>query len=310
MKLFFTILFTSILSLGVFAQDTELATTNIIGSATLTAGAGVKLFQVPTGVVVYKRMLHNVNGAGFLLSPLPGSATTNGILCGSNSDKWITDEQLPLIAGDDLYACSSGGTAQVQWWVKGAVGIGMHNSSVKTLTFSPTNTLLTGGLSAIYTQAITVTGGTSPYYFQSISGAFSNGISMSTTGVLIGTPSVSPLSCGTVAVQATDAAGNAGSFTYTLNTPGLTVNPGSFTSANSGSTGTVIVLTSPGTLVFGTLNTNSWITLLSGTNGTGSNSLVYVTSDNSASGTVTRTGYISLTSDVFSVNQLVTQPGH
>lgn len=287
--------------------ETQIAVTNIFGTATLNSDYGVNLFQIPKGLVPLSRKLRVVTGNQIKISPVAGAATTNGLIIKA-SDGLIDDSQMPTIGVDNLYACSTGGIATVDYWIKCAGGSGAP-VAVQSLSITPL-TASTAFTDSVFTQQLSATGGTAPYYFTIISGAFSNGLSMSSAGLITGTPTVSPLSCGVPTVQAIDAKGVIGSAAINISTPGVTVNAGSFTFSNAVGTNSIIVLTVPNTMAFGTLNTNSWVSLVSGSTGTGSNTLTYAASNNSVSGTVARTGYITVTSSVFKVNHLITQPGN
>ncbi len=82
-----------------------------------------------------------------------------------------------------------------------------------SLTLLPTS-LPAATQGTAYSQTITAVGGTSPYTFAVSSGALPSGLTLTSGGVLSGTPTVNG-SFGFI-VQATDADGNAGYRTYTL----------------------------------------------------------------------------------------------
>ncbi len=97
-----------------------------------------------------------------------------------------------------------------------ATGQRAYSISVGTasLTLLPTS-LPAATQGASYSQTITAVGGTSPYTFAVSSGALPSGLNLDSSGLLSGTPTVNG-SFGFI-VQATDADGNAGYRTYTLN---------------------------------------------------------------------------------------------
>ncbi len=94
-----------------------------------------------------------------------------------------------------------------------------------TITVSPA-TLPAGQMGTAYNQTITATGGAAPYVYTVSLGTLPNGITLSSAGVLSGTPTVSGQFGFTV--KATDANGCFGTRDYTLTTngcPTVTVNP-------------------------------------------------------------------------------------
>lgn len=85
----------------------------------------------------------------------------------------------------------------------------------------------TGTVGTAFSQTITASGGTAPYTYTLTSGALPGGLSLTTAGVLSGTPNVEISS--TVTVTATDANGCTGTRNYTLamSCPPITLNPAS-----------------------------------------------------------------------------------
>ncbi len=84
-----------------------------------------------------------------------------------------------------------------------------------------------GTQSTAYSQTVTASGGTGPYTFAITSGSLPAGLSLSSGGVISGTPTGSGVSSFTVG--ATDSVGNTGARAYTVNigTVSLTVSPAS-----------------------------------------------------------------------------------
>lgn len=96
--------------------------------------------------------------------------------------------------------------------------------TVGGIDMSP-GTLPDGSQGVAYSQTITGTGGTGPYTFSVTSGSFPTGLTLSSGGVLSGTPTVpGPF---TFTVGDIDSHGNTGSHSYTVNIGAniLTVNP-------------------------------------------------------------------------------------
>ncbi|MFN7562980.1 MAG: putative Ig domain-containing protein, partial [Prosthecobacter sp.] len=133
----------------------------------------------------------------------------------------------------------------------------------------------TGTVGTAYSQTITASGGTAPYTYTLTSGALPGGLSLSTAGVLSGTPNVEISS--TVTVTATDANGCTGTRNYTLamSCPPITLNPASLPLGLVGSAYTSTTFTATGgtapyqyTVIAGTLPAGLTLTtagVLSGT---------------------------------------------
>jgi len=92
------------------------------------------------------------------------------------------------------------------------------------LTVNPA-TVPNGTQGTAYNQTVTGSGGTGPYTFALLSGAFPAGVTMNGAGVISGTPTVNGAFSFTIG--ATDSVGNTGSRLYNVNfgSTSLTVNP-------------------------------------------------------------------------------------
>lgn len=98
------------------------------------------------------------------------------------------------------------------------------NSPCPTITLDPqTLPNLVNGVA--YNQTVTATGGTAPYNFVVTSGSLPNGLTLSTAGVISGTPTVNGTF--TFQITATDANGCNGFINYTVNVacPTITLSP-------------------------------------------------------------------------------------
>ena len=76
-----------------------------------------------------------------------------------------------------------------------------------------------------FSRALTATGGTGPYTFSLLSGALPPGLTLSSAGVISGTPTANGVASFTV--RAVDTLGNVGTraLTLSIGTVSLTVNP-------------------------------------------------------------------------------------
>jgi uncharacterized protein YhjY with autotransporter beta-barrel domain len=119
---------------------------------------------------------------------------------------------------------SSGGTGSYTSTASASVNI-----SAPTITLFPASGALAQGVGGIvYGQMLTSTGGIEPIRFEVTAGALPPGLSLSTSGVITGTPTTAGTSSFTV--TATDSSGNgySGSTGYSLTVaaPTITVSPG------------------------------------------------------------------------------------
>jgi uncharacterized protein YhjY with autotransporter beta-barrel domain len=119
--------------------------------------------------------------------------------------------------------------------IDGNTGYRPYTLSIGTaggLSLTPAS-LPNGTQNVAYSQTISASGGTGPYTF-SHTGSLPNGVSLSSGGVLSGTPTVS--GSFPITVNVIDSEGNTGSKSYTLNIGGnvLTVNPGSLPNGTNG----------------------------------------------------------------------------
>ncbi|MGI8688107.1 MAG: beta strand repeat-containing protein, partial [Thermomicrobiales bacterium] len=105
-----------------------------------------------------------------------------------------------------------------------SIGAFEPQSAAVTITLSPTTLpAASGGIP--YSQTLTATGGTAPYTFTVTMGTLPTGLSLSTGGLLSGTPTAGGTFSFTI--QAKDANGVTGSQAYTLSvtTPTITLSP-------------------------------------------------------------------------------------
>jgi hypothetical protein len=92
---------------------------------------------------------------------------------------------------------------------------GTFTCACSTITIAPTS-LIDATLNAAYSRTITATGGTGPYTFTRTAGTLPTGLSLSSSGVLSGTPTVVNGVGSTFTVRAVDSKGCSSSKTYVL----------------------------------------------------------------------------------------------
>ena len=120
------------------------------------------------------------------------------------------------------------------------------NVGSNVLAVAPAS-LPNGTQGTAYSQTVTASGGTGPYTFALTAGALPAGLTLSSGGVLSGTPTGNGVANFTVG--ATDTVGNTGSHAYSVNigTVSLTVNPASLPAGTQGTAYSQTVTASGGT---------------------------------------------------------------
>ena len=117
----------------------------------------------------------------------------------------------------------------------GNTGSHAYTVSIGTVSLAVTPASLPNGTNGIaYSQTVSANGGTGPYTFTIFAGALPAGLTLSSAGVISGTPSGSGAAAFTV--RALDSLGNAGTHAYSVNigTVSLTVNPATLPAAVKG----------------------------------------------------------------------------
>jgi hypothetical protein len=87
------------------------------------------------------------------------------------------------------YACSSYGA--IPSWLPSYYALISGSSPVSPTISITTNTLTGGTVGTAYSQTLTASGGTAPYTWTIVSGTLPAGLTLSTRGVISGTPSAS-----------------------------------------------------------------------------------------------------------------------
>jgi sugar lactone lactonase YvrE len=138
------------------------------------------------------------------------------------------------------------------------MGTALAAVSAPTITISPTTLAAAGTVGTAYSATLTASGGTMPYAFAITSGALPGGITLSTGGVLSGTPSASGTF--TFTVTATDSSPAPGPYTgmatymLTVNAavsaPTITIAPTTVAAATVGTAYSATLTASGGTMPY------------------------------------------------------------
>ncbi|MBI1803449.1 MAG: putative Ig domain-containing protein [Ignavibacteriae bacterium] len=175
-------------------------TVNVTVTGTSASGSG--FFDPGTGFT--NRLAASVNGGGVTVNSVtytnPTSLTLN-----------ITVASNATAGGRTITATNPDGQSATST----SAILTINSGSCPTITLSPT-TVPNGTVGTSYNQTITASGGTSPYTFAVTSGSLPAGLSLSSGGVISGTPTTAGNSNFTI--TATDGSGNncTGSQSYSL----------------------------------------------------------------------------------------------
>ena len=187
-----------------------------IGTASLTLDPA----SLPNGTqgVAYSQTVVASGGSGGYSYSLASGSLPAGLTLNASSG---------VISGTPTATGSSSFTVQA---VDSSANTGNRSYTINigaggVVTVAPNN-LPNGTQGAPYTQTVTATGGTGPYRFRLFAGALPAGLALDpNTGIISGTPTTSGPANFTI--EATDSLGNTGthSFSVTIGTVALTVNP-------------------------------------------------------------------------------------
>ena len=200
---------------------------------------GINPATVPNGFVgtAYNQTLTGSGGTGPYTFTIASGALPTGLTLSSSG----VISGTPTAGGPFNFSVGVTDTAGNTGSQAYSVNIG-----ASSLTVNPAS-LPNGQQGTAYNQTVTATGGTGPYTFAVTSGSLPAGLTLSSGGVLSGTPSGSGAS--TFTVQATDSVSNTGSRSYTVTIGAniLTVNPATLPNGTQGTAYNQTITASGGT---------------------------------------------------------------
>ena len=227
-------------TLTVTDNQSNTATANL----SITVGAGVTITISPTTLTAgtvgtaYTATLTASGGtAPYTWSVVSGTLPTGLTL---NATGGVSGT--PTAAGN--YSFTVQATDSTQATGQAAISLTI---AVPTITISPA-TLPSATVGVAYTQALTASGGASPYKFAVTAGSLPSGFSLSAAGSITGTATA--VESGSFTVTATDSNGATGTAQYTLTvkaaTVTITIAPATLPAATVGVAYTPVVLTASG----------------------------------------------------------------
>jgi hypothetical protein len=135
---------------------------------------------------------------------------------GSNSDGLVIDLKTGIVSGTPtnpgMFSVTIGAIDALGGGAIYKTALNVTGNSVISITNN--STLPPGAVGTFYSQQLTATGGTTPYTFTLVSGALPSGISLSSAGLISGTPTAQGTL--TFSVTATDATALSGTANFSL----------------------------------------------------------------------------------------------
>jgi len=244
-----------------------------------TAGSASVVVTNNSGAAGYLNAWIDFNNNGSFADEGEQIATNTVIATGTNGVTQTVNFIVPVTAVPGQRGARFRLTSTQSPTSVGASGMGEVEDNLVTITclpivVSPT-TLNTPTVGTAFSQTVTASGGLAPYTYSVGSGTLPAGLTLSSAGVLSGTPTSS--SATTFDIKATDSYGCTGTRSYTVTPvcPTITVNPGTLPSGSvgtaysqtlsaSGGTAGYTFAVSSGTLPAG-LSLNASTGVLSGT---------------------------------------------
>ena len=203
-----------------------------------TAGSATVVVTNNTGAMGYLNAWIDFNNNGSFADSGEQIATNTSIATGTNGVVQTLDFVVPVTAIPGQRGARFRLTSTQNPTSVGASGTGEVEDYLVTMTclpiaLSPT-TLTTPTVGTAYSQTVTASGSTTPYTYSIGSGALPAGLTLSSAGVISGTPTSS--SSATFSIVATDTYSCTGSLSYTVTPvcPTITVSPGTLPSGSVG----------------------------------------------------------------------------
>jgi hypothetical protein len=206
------------------ATDAADSTGSVTYSGTVNPAIVVNPASLPGGTVAtaYSQTVTATGGSGAKTLSLAGSLpaglsfnATSGLISGAPTTAATSNFSITATDGN------------------GATGTQSYTVTINPAVVVSTPSLLAATVGNPYSQSVVATGGTGSYTFAVTSGALPSGLSLSTAGLISGTPTSAGSS--SVTITATDGNGAAGSRPYTLTVhPVLAVSPTSLAAGTVG----------------------------------------------------------------------------
>ena len=216
---------------AVITDDSQHAAADHFGTVTLTAGTHtidlvyfnrsggdvVELFAAAGTLSSYSSSFQLVGSASGLAVVQSPPAYTYALKSGTLPTWSTLNSSTGVLSGTPITTTSSTFTIQATD-TNGYTGTSPSYTITPvcpTISLTPA-TLASGNVSSAYNQTVTASGGTSPYTYAVSSGSLPTGLTLSTAGVISGSPTSSNGAGANVTIRATDANGCQGSLAYTL----------------------------------------------------------------------------------------------
>jgi hypothetical protein len=149
-----------------------------------------------------------------------------------------------------------------------------------------------------YSKTLTATGPNGPYTFSIADGTLPPGLSLSSAGVLTGTPTTRGTANFTIAATGSNSC--SGTNVYAQTTRGVSLSSLEAAFSADGGTGTVGITAETSEVAWAAISNAGWITITGAASGTGSGSISYAVAANTGA---VRTGLITIAGEAFLVTQ-------
>ncbi|MCX6847408.1 MAG: putative Ig domain-containing protein [Verrucomicrobia bacterium] len=216
-----------------------------------TAGSATVVVTNNSGAAGYLNAWIDFNNNGSFTDAGEQIATNTSIATGTNGVTQTVNFVVPVGAVPGQRGARFRLTSTQSPTSIGASGTGEVEDYLVTITCLPIavspSTLTTPTVGTAFTQTVTASGGLAPYTYAIGSGTLPAGLTLSSSGVVSGTPTSS--SAATFSIVATDSYGCTGTSNYTVTPvcPTITVNPSTLPSGTVGTSYSQTISASGGT---------------------------------------------------------------